>query len=343
MQKEITPIQQGSAKVTSEFYKNLVRYLQSVGRISCNSTEEVLRSKELELEKMDPSNKKNWMREYELGLTRECLFCNTENLEGTEHHCYCWECCSSIGMDKETCWENKGYCDDCLKFINEDLPEMIEYNEELGVKCRCVDSGCAKCLDFNCGDKDCIFHLQKDKDERRRKRKALEERYYVPVAQEFRRLLETRLYNQPKPGERATEREKFLETIVTSHIERAKIAANAKIVELEKELKLVCAEIPAQEEMMASFEISKLESVLKTVREELVKKPGDKTRMSMEELRKLVESVGVVVGVAAEDPQIERGLEIEAQIEWIRAMIARSECDTEVNNNSDTEKRKNQK
>lgn len=46
--------------------------------------------------------------------------------------------------------------------------------------------------------------------------------------------------------------------------------------------------------MLTSDEITKLKDVQKIVRAELEKKPGDPTRMSIQEIKGLAESVGIV-------------------------------------------------
>lgn len=144
--------------------------MQCMGQIPCDSTEEIIKLEEEEvLNRMEPANKEFLIKEYDLGHIPECPVCGTERFEDMEHSCR--DCYSKT--DKETCGKYKGYCQDCYVSINEGLSEIIEYKEELGVKCLCMNPRCAKCLGLNCEDEDCPIHTKERKDERRRKIKAM--------------------------------------------------------------------------------------------------------------------------------------------------------------------------
>jgi hypothetical protein len=110
---------------------------------------------------MDFTNKENWIKDYESGQTRECPFCSGENSEHSCRNCY-------LDIDKETCWKYKSFCQKCFIYINEEIPKIEALKEKLGIKCKCNDPDCGKCLIENCKDDDCPVHTMERKIKRRR-------------------------------------------------------------------------------------------------------------------------------------------------------------------------------
>ncbi len=108
------------------------------------------------------TNTENWEKEYESGTTQECPHCGKDM---PEHSCR--DCYSDIG--KETCWKLDGYCQKCFDFIHEEIPKIEAEKERLGVKCKCVNVQCAKCLSINCQDKSCPVHTKEHKETWRRR------------------------------------------------------------------------------------------------------------------------------------------------------------------------------
>lgn len=111
---------------------------------------------------MDFADKTNWIKEYEKGTTKECPFCGGENLEHSCRNCY-------LDIDKETCWKYKSYCKKCFVYINEEIPKIDALKRKLGVKCRCNDPNCMKCILVNCNDDNCPVHTKEIKDKKRKK------------------------------------------------------------------------------------------------------------------------------------------------------------------------------
>lgn len=52
---------------------------------------------------------------------------------------------------------------------NEEILRVRALKKELGVKCKCNDPNCAKCLVSNCEDDNCPIHTMERKKERRKK------------------------------------------------------------------------------------------------------------------------------------------------------------------------------
>lgn len=109
---------------------------------------------------MDFANKENWEKEYESGQTKECPFCGGEDLKHSCRNCY--SC-----IDKETCWKYEGYCKKCFYYIHEEIPKIDALKQKLGVKCKCNDPNCGKCLIVGCKDDDCPVHTKSQKKTRR--------------------------------------------------------------------------------------------------------------------------------------------------------------------------------
>jgi len=105
--------------------------------------------------------KESWIKEYELGKTKECPFCGGENLEHSCRNCY-------SEINKETCWKYKGCCEKCFIYISEEIPKIEALKEKLGVKCKCNNPDCAKCLTVACKDNNCPVHTMERKIERRK-------------------------------------------------------------------------------------------------------------------------------------------------------------------------------
>lgn len=106
-------------------------------------------------------DKENWKKEYEAGKITECPFCGGESLEHTCRNCY-------LEINKETCWKYERYCQKCFKYIHEEIPRLEKIKQNLGVKCKCVDPNCAKCLLGGCLEDDCPVHTKIEKEKRRR-------------------------------------------------------------------------------------------------------------------------------------------------------------------------------
>lgn len=112
---------------------------------------------------MDFTNKKDWMKEHESGQINECPFCSGENMEHTCRNCY-------SDIDKETCWKYKSYCQKCFTHIYDEIPKIEAIKNELGIKCKCSEPLCGKCLSTNCKDENCITHTQENKNQWKRRR-----------------------------------------------------------------------------------------------------------------------------------------------------------------------------
>ncbi len=68
-------------------------------------------------------------------------------------------------MNKETCWAWRGFCGEkCFKYIKKELPKLRKQKEEMGIKCKCDEPLCAKCLNINCQDDNCPTHTKERKD-----------------------------------------------------------------------------------------------------------------------------------------------------------------------------------
>lgn len=106
-------------------------------------------------------NKENRKKEYEEGRTKECPFCGSKNLEHSCRNCY-------SDIDKEICWQYESFCKKCFDYIYKEIPIIDALKQELGVKCKCNDPNCGKCLMVNCEDDNCPVHTMERKAERRR-------------------------------------------------------------------------------------------------------------------------------------------------------------------------------
>jgi len=75
-------------------------------------------------------------------------------------------------MDKAMCWQYRGYYSNkCLKYIAEELPRIRKEKEDLGIKCKCDDPNCSKCILVNCKEDNCITHAKNKKEEFRLRNK----------------------------------------------------------------------------------------------------------------------------------------------------------------------------
>ncbi len=103
---------------------------------------------------------KNWENEYMSGTTSDCPYCSRDKPDHSCQNCY-------SEMSKDTCWELEGYCSKkCQKYITEELPRIRQKKVEAGIKCRCDNPQCAKCLGTNgCKDEGCPTHPSKKKEE----------------------------------------------------------------------------------------------------------------------------------------------------------------------------------
>ena len=122
------------------------------------------------------TDRKRWEGEYDQNVLLDCPHCEQDRPNHSCRNCY-------SEMDKETCWKNKGYCNEkCLKYIIEDLPKMREQKQKKGIKCQCDDPRCAKCLGMNCKDRNCPTHTRDLKAEwRQRWERAHGEKFPRPV------------------------------------------------------------------------------------------------------------------------------------------------------------------
>ena len=103
------------------------------------------------------TGKKQWEIEYNGDRAVDCPYCEVDRPEHRCRNCY-------GDMDKETCWKLGGFCsEECQKFIKEELPQKRKRKEELGIKCKCDEPTCAKCLGMNCQDKNCPTHTTENK------------------------------------------------------------------------------------------------------------------------------------------------------------------------------------
>lgn len=106
-------------------------------------------------------SKESWKNEYNSGITIECPCCSKEG----EH--VCRDCYKDI--DKQSCWDNDGYCKKCFVYIHTTIPEIETEKKRLGVKCECNNPICAKCLSVNCQDDNCPTHSLESKKKWRNK------------------------------------------------------------------------------------------------------------------------------------------------------------------------------
>lgn len=102
---------------------------------------------------MDITNKDNWIKEYKSGQTKECPFCGGENLEHSCRNCYSY-------IDKQICWKYKSYCQKCYIYIHEEIPKIEVLKKKLGVKCKCNNPICGKCLSTGCQEDNCPVHTK---------------------------------------------------------------------------------------------------------------------------------------------------------------------------------------
>ena len=64
--------------------------------------------------------------------------------------------------------KNDSYCVGCLNYIHKEVPQIEAEKIRLGVKCKCVDPSCSKCLVVNCKDDNCPVHTKEQKSSRRK-------------------------------------------------------------------------------------------------------------------------------------------------------------------------------
>lgn len=92
---------------------------------------------------------------------KQVIDCPHCRIDRPDHSC---QNCHSE-MDKEICWKFKGYCSKkCHDYVNIEIPKIIVEKEKLGIKCKCVDHNCAKCLLVNCKDNNCPTHTKEKKE-----------------------------------------------------------------------------------------------------------------------------------------------------------------------------------
>lgn len=101
-----------------------------------------------------------WKQDYVDKKTTECPFCGGENFEHICRSCY-------SDIEKDTCWKYGKYCQKCFFHIFGDISEIDEEKTKLGVKCKCDDPQCSKCLLVNCQDENCPVHTMERKATRR--------------------------------------------------------------------------------------------------------------------------------------------------------------------------------
>lgn len=103
------------------------------------------------------SDKKQHEKDYLDNKAIDCPWCGHDKPDHSCGNCY-------SEMSQEDCWEWQGYCSEkCLKYITEELPRHRQEKINLGIKCQCDESQCAKCLSVNCKDKNCITHTKEAK------------------------------------------------------------------------------------------------------------------------------------------------------------------------------------
>lgn len=102
-------------------------------------------------------DKKGGEEDYDNNTGIDCPHCGTDRPDHT-----CGNCRSE--MSKEDCWKFGGYCSEkCLKYITEEIPKIRKQKEELGIKCKCEEPQCGKCLSINCQDDNCPTHTLESK------------------------------------------------------------------------------------------------------------------------------------------------------------------------------------
>lgn len=98
------------------------------------------------------SNTKEWEERYNKKGTTECPHCGREDFEHSCANCY-------SDMSKEKCWQYEGYCSKkCFDYIHTEIPKINALKEKMGIKCKCNDPSCAKCLTVSCKDDNCPTH-----------------------------------------------------------------------------------------------------------------------------------------------------------------------------------------
>lgn len=96
-------------------------------------------------------------QDYDKNLCIDCPYCVHDRPDHSCGNCY-------TEMDKETCWQYKGYCSEkCLKYISEELPKLRQQKINVGIMCQCDEPQCAKCLAGNCIDDNCLTHTNEMK------------------------------------------------------------------------------------------------------------------------------------------------------------------------------------
>lgn len=97
-------------------------------------------------------------KDYNQYFCIDCPYCGKDSPEHSCQNCY-------SEMDKEMCWKLKGFCSEkCRKYVTEELPRRRKEKMDAGIKCKCDESNCRKCLAGNCRDKNCPTHTKDLKD-----------------------------------------------------------------------------------------------------------------------------------------------------------------------------------
>ncbi len=94
-------------------------------------------------------------KDYESDLSIDCPYCSKDYPDHSCRECH-------TGITKEFCWRLDGCCEKCFDYIQNEIPKIENEKQLLGVKCKCVDSQCAKCLSVGCQEENCPTHT-KDK------------------------------------------------------------------------------------------------------------------------------------------------------------------------------------
>lgn len=103
------------------------------------------------------SNLKQYKEDYANNTCVDCPYCGADRPDHSCRNCY-------SEMNQESCWKYEGHCSEkCLKYITEELPLTRRQKEKLGIKCKCDDPLCAKCLLLNCKDNNCLTHTTEQK------------------------------------------------------------------------------------------------------------------------------------------------------------------------------------
>lgn len=96
-------------------------------------------------------------QDYNKELCMDCPYCGSDRPGHSCHNCY-------SDTDKELCWKFKGYCSEkCLRYSREELPKLRQQKMDMGIKCKCDEPQCAKCLGVSCVENNCPTHTKESK------------------------------------------------------------------------------------------------------------------------------------------------------------------------------------